>query len=296
MAKRFYLGFAALAALYSMAPSPSSAAETIRLCTGKPGGVYDAVAQDLKAIAGATVNIEIVNTVGSIEEMQRLVDIDKADPTGCDAALLQGDAPTFLKRSSPAKAALLKPVGSSAHREYLWVLCNKESGIDDIKELSSSSKPVAIGAPGSGTWLIWQNFIAEDSFYADIPTSNDSGQLALSAVSGGDASCMLESGGVPNPTVSEADANYGDTVVLANATDKDFNDAVDLNGKPLYTFSDAPLLPYTVTFGHYWSDVETVSQNAGFYINKQRVSPAALDAFIKAAARAATNAKANYGK
>lgn len=265
-------------------PNPN----TIKLCTGADGGAYKAIGGMIQNFAPPDFPIDVIETTGTSANM------DATILGACDAMLGQPDGPVFLKRAKPADAAKLSRV-MKLHREYLQVLCSKESGITDLKELTSEHT-VAIGSDGSGAWLIWQNFIEQDSSYADIKVTSDSGILAVNSVAANEITCLIVTAGVPNGTISEADANFGDSVVLVSATDKDFNDATDIDGKGLYTWGDLPTANYPVTFNRYWGDIETITWNAGLYVNKQRLNGKRLETFVRAATRARPTILSTYGQ
>lgn len=273
------------------------AAEPVRLCTGSSTANYYAAGNMIKEMAGRNLAIEVVTTDGTIDNIGRVVDKKADDVESCDAMIGQPDGPVFLARQSPAKGKMLRQV-ASLHREYLHVLCNKASGVDDLSDLASnpSKYRIAIGPQGSGAWLIWQNIINEDKAYAEIPVSNEGDILALSSVSSGDTTCMLIPAGLGNGIMREADATFGDTVVLVGANDRDFDDALDIKGAPLYEYAKIPGSAYPKSFD-YWSDVKTISWNAGVYINSSKLQDAdKLRAFVTAASRAANGIKAEFGK
>jgi TRAP-type uncharacterized transport system substrate-binding protein len=261
----------------------------IRLCTGAESGVYFNAGKLISQFSG---NIEVVETAGTYQNMDLLLSSDPA--TGCDAMIGQPDGPVYLKRTKPADANKISRV-MKLHREYLQVLCSKESGIENLSDIKSSHT-VAVGDVGSGAWLIWQNFIEQDDSYGEVKTSSDSGITALTSVASNEAQCMILPSGVPNSTVSEADVSYGDAVILVPANDKDFNDAEDIDGKSLYEFTDLPTDKYPQTFNRYWGDIQTVSWNAGLYVNKGKLKGKRLEGFLKAATRARTSILAEYGK
>jgi len=176
-------------------------------------------------------------------------------------------------------------------------LCNAESGIDDLGDIADGGGSLAIGEQGSGAWLIWQNILAEDDSYSGVPVTNEGSRLALSAVSTNTTTCMLVPSGPGNGLIIEADQTYGDTVILASANDKDFNDAKDILGKPLYSYDfDVPTDKYPNTFDRGWSDIETISWSAGVYVNLDKVSGKDLERLIEAVGRASVGIKAEYGK
>jgi hypothetical protein len=56
------------------------------------------------------------------------------------------------------------------------------------------------------------------------------------------AVAFMLAGPAPASAVQQADASFGDELVIAEATDKDFNDAVDAKGDPLYEWAELPTL------------------------------------------------------
>ncbi|WP_159953165.1 TAXI family TRAP transporter solute-binding subunit [Rhizobium sp. 18065] len=274
----------------------TASADTIRLCTGSSTGVYFAAGKKIKEMAGNAVSIELVNTEGTIDNMRRTLDLAKSDAESCDAFIGQPDGPAYRGATNRGSLSSLRPV-ATLHREYLHGLCNKESGVEDIGDLESdpAKYSVAIGPPGSGAWLVWQNLIREDEDYKEIPTTSEDGILALTAVSTGQTTCLIVPAGLGNGTVGEADQTFGDTVALVGANDKDFDDAADMSGKPLYEYAKIPGSAYPKSFD-YWNDVKTISWPATVYLSTEKVSREAQTAFATAAARAAPAIKASFGK
>lgn len=275
---------------------PYSAGATVRLCTGTEAGVYQSVGNDIASFL-KNDEVVVVATEGTINNLDLTLNTPKDDPAACDAMIGQPDGPAYMARTSPSKVKKLREV-ASIHREYLIGICNKASGVDDIGDLENDPDKykISVGAAGSGAWLIWQNIIAQDSDYGNVPTSADAGEEALAAVASGDLTCMLIASASENAIIRLADSAYGDDVVLVGANDKDFNDAVDIAGKPLYTYAKLPVLQYETTFAHYWSSISTISWNAKVFINSDRVRGKEVTDFIRAAAKASVNAKAAYGR
>ncbi|TJW14589.1 MAG: hypothetical protein E5W82_10345 [Mesorhizobium sp.] len=277
---------------------PAAAMADIRLCTGSSSGVYFAAGQEIVKMAGKNMPVTVVETEGTIDNLQRVLDTPADSPEACDAMIGQPDGPVYIGRQSPAKIKKLRQVGG-LHREYLQVLCSTASGVDDLGDIADGKRSLAIGEPGSGAWLIWQNIVAEDDSYAKVPVTNEGGIIALSAVSSDVTTCMLRAAGLHDGTVMEADATFGDSVVLAEANDKDFNDATDIGGKPLYAYVDIPsgTYPKSLQTGIFGSSVSTISWLAGVYVNTDRFTDQKqLAAFIQAVARASLGVKAEYGQ
>jgi len=310
MRRTGFMGIAlslALLIAYAFCSTPAVAAQDtaptiqpIRLCTGSESGNYFAAGKVISEMASKSVKVVVSSSEGTIDNIDRTFSLAADNPEACDAFIGQPDGPVYAKRTKPGTTATMRQVGE-LHREYLQVLCSKASGVDDLGDLSGTTKyPVAIGEPGSGSWLVWQNIVAEDNSYAKVPTTAEGGVLALSSVASNTATCMIVTAGLPNGTVQQANDNYASKLVLADADDKDFNDAVDLQGKPLYSYANDIVGSKTVypkllcgTFS--CSTVETISWLAGVYVNTERLNKAQLNAFVEAVMRATPRIVSAYG-
>lgn len=282
--------FFAAAALALASCTPPAYADPIRLCTGGEGGVYYAAGKIIQEFAGGSSNLIVVPSQGTIDNIDKTLSTNE-----CDAMIGQPDGPAYLQRTSPAKVKALRQI-ASLHREYLHVICGKDSRISDLSDLSGGKKGrLMVGEANSGSWLVWQNIIHEDKGYESVPTGTESGILALSAVSSGDAACMLLPSGIHNATAEEAARTFADTLFLAGANDKDFNDAMGIDGKPLYTYVSIPKNTYPRPFQK--GNISTISWLAGVYVNTEAFQDKAkLTKLVTAVSRAAVNIKAEYGK
>ena len=287
------------AGLMSLAFTPAFAADSLRLCSGGETGVYYAAGDTIKTMAGNTLSITNNSSGGTLDNLDRVLDVAPADARACDFMIGQPDGATLIARQSPAKVKKLRKI-ADLHREYLHVLCGKNSGVDDLSDLADDPKKfsVDVGEPGSGAWLVWQNILAEDNSYAEIPVKNEGGILALSSVAAGDTTCMLVPAGLGNGTVREADNTFGDSVKLVGANDKDFNDATDIKGDPLYTYVDIPsgTYPQSLQTGFFGSKISTISWNAAVYVSTDRIDNAKLPKLIQVVSRAANGIRAEFGK
>lgn len=296
MRKLFFLS--SLAAL-AMSAAAHSAPTEVRLCTGTDGGPYAVAGKMIAAMAKDDTNVSIkvvVDTGGTWGNIQKTILGDT-----CDAMIGQPDGAALLKRQNPSAAAIMKPFGD-LHREYLHALCSKASGVTDIGDLESDPKgngySIALGNTGSGAWLIWQNFIAEDADYASVPVTDEEGVIALASVaSGSGTTCVLQPAALGNSVVNQADEQFGEGLILAGVNDKDFNDAADPQGKALYEFSKIPSGTYPKSLQGWFSGKTTVTWLAKVYVNTERLSnQKVLGAFITAVARAKPGIQAQYGK
>lgn len=270
----------------------------VRLCTGAEGGPYAEAGKMIAGMAKGDQNITVKlvpDTGGTWGNIQRT-----ALGSECDAMLGQPDGAALLKRQNPGAAQALKPI-ADLHREYLHALCSKDSGVKDIGDLESHPKQngysIALGDVGSGAWLIWQNFVAQDSDYGEVPIRNESGVVALASVAANETTCVLVPAALGNSTVRQADEQFGDGLRLVGVNDRDFDNATDPQGKALYVYDKIPSGTYPKSLQGWWSSKSTVTWLAKVYINTERFTDQkALAAFITAVARARPAIQAQYGK
>jgi TRAP-type uncharacterized transport system substrate-binding protein len=278
---------------------------TVNLCTGGEGKPYNLTGEYIAGFLkdSKNVKVNVITTDGTWDNIERTL-LTPATPeniangTACQAYIGQPDGAVVLKRKNPAAAANLKEIGKGP-REFLHVLCSKESGITDLYQLAGdNTKSVALGANGSGAWLIWQNFINEDSSYGEVMVSDESGAIAMSSVASNSTTCALVPAAVVNPTVAEADVDFGDSIALVGANDKDFNDATTIDGKPLYKWQAIPSGSYPANLQAGWfTSVDTIAWQAGIYVNKQYFTgnTKALEELITAVAKAKPAIKNSFG-
>lgn len=292
-------GLATMMVAFAIGTAAMADTSNVNLCTGGEGGAYHTAGKMIASMAKGdpNVSVTVIETNGTWDNIQKTALGDQ-----CDAMIGQPDGPALLKRQNASASNALRPV-ADLHREYLHALCSKDSGVDDIGDLESDPKgngySIALGNVGSGSWLIWQNFVAEDADYGEVPVTTEVGPIALSSVANNQTTCVLAPAAIPAPLVSEADVNYGDGLILAGVNDSDFNDAVDAQGKPLYEFMKIPSGTYANSLQAGWfSGAKTVSWTAKVYVNTERFDDRqkTLSSFITAVNRAKGSIQAKYGK
>lgn len=286
--KKLFIG--AALALACMFGSPAAA---LTLCTGAADQPYAAAGEMIRAEAkGAGLIVDVVKDTGGTWGNIQLSLQGK-----CDAFVGQPDGLAYLKRTEPANAAKFVPI-ADLHREYLHALCGKKSGVDDIGDLESDPNKysIALGERGSGAWLIWQNFISEDADYAPVRQTDESGDIALSSVSNEQTTCMLVPAALGNTLVRSADEFYGESLSLVGVNDRDFDDAVDPQGKPLYAYAEIPSKTYKKNLQGWFSDKSTLTWLAKVYVNKDAVADQAeLKTFIRSVMKARGGIVSNFG-
>lgn len=300
------LSAASLVAALAATGTAASAGTIVNLCTGGSGGPYHnaglMIAEQSKGDPSLEIRV-IADTGGTWGNIGMSTDRDgRAGPekfeagAACHAFIGQPDGPVLLSREAPAESKKITSI-AKLHYEYLHALCGKSSGVDDIGDLESmDNASVALGSQGSGAWLIWQNFVNEDEDYGKVATSTLSGIDAIAAVASGDVTCALVPAGLGNSIVNEADELYGSDLVLVGVNDRDFNDAVDIRGEPLYEWAEIPSGTYAKNLQGWFSSKDTIRWRANVYVNTSRLTDAkAKSALIRAVARAKSGIVQTYG-
>lgn len=281
----------------------------INICAGVEKGVYTASAKELASRLPSDIKATVVYTEGSVDNLRRLAAPStpetQASGAACDVIFAQPDSVTNTARTNRSLVGNLRKVGNGP-LEYVQLVCNKDLPIDDLADLEGTTEyAVAIGKEGSGGWSTWQSLVAEDDGYASIPTTPESGILALGSVAEGSAgggqgtACVLVTAAVPTPVIVEADTTFaGKLKLISAAGDKDFNDAVDLGGNQLYNWQEIPSGSYPTSLQAGWfTSVETIAWKAHIYASKEKFqgNDDALAAVIRAAALAEPTIDAAYG-
>ena len=276
----------------------------VNLCTGGEGKPYNMTGEYIAGFLKSSKNIDlrVVTSDGTWDNVQRTAIDDTTPETlasgeACQAYIGQPDGAVLLKRKNPAAAAKISIIGNGPV-EYLHVLCSKESGVDDLYQLAGdNTKSIALGKDGSGSWLIWQNFINEDSSYGEIVVTTETGAIALSAVANNTTTCMLVPAALGNATMLQADQDFGDQLTLAGANDRDFNDATTVDGKPLYKWQAIPSGTYPQNLQGWFSSKDTIAWTAGVSVNKDYFdsNQKALEDLITAVAKARPAIKNSFG-
>jgi TRAP transporter TAXI family solute receptor len=235
----------------------------LRVCTGRQGGNYFFAAQQMARFA-TSVAIQPVLTQGSLENVQRVTN------GSCDVAFAQNDAIRVYKELDPTAISKVER-GMAMYKEYVHLLCNRESGITKITHLKKGHV-VAIGPEGTGANVVWQFLVATDKDrYKDIQTSPKDGLRGLTAIQDGDeVTCALYVGGLGDQLLKKDAQKFADKVVLVNVNEG-VDREKDAKGRPIYSYESIPsgtygnLMPSGALFGH--SSASTFAVDAVFIAN-----------------------------
>ncbi len=216
--------------------SASVIADDLVIATGGEGGGYEslgkAIAQQVKKQSskrGVDFDIEVVNSNGSVENIELLNDGD------AQIAIVQADA---LNVNRPTVQVRTK----SAYQETVFWIYNKKNGVEDLEDIEGSDKELIVLVDGSGATITMKSFVQEDKGYSKNLES------AIYADDNYDAADIVSEGRYNGKRVagmlyvgksipSEISKDFTG-LAIGELTDSDFNDAKDIGGESLYKNCD----------------------------------------------------------
>lgn len=277
----------ACAAVLGLAMPAMAQPAHVRLCTGVEGGNYDFSGIQVKRQAQGLVPIDLVNTKGSMDNLDRIVG------GVCDAAIVQSDAYGVYMRQH-AGAVLNVERGRVLYPEYIHLVCNKDSGLSKITGLKKGMT-VLVGPNGGGSAVTWDSFrMADPKRYGEVGTLPIGGKRGLGLIDDGkDASCMLYVAGLAATSMNEADdfAEKSGHLALVATDDSDVASLKDTKGRPVYETAAIPSGTYPRSFqarSLFGSGIDALSVSAIVISSVPFIegNDAAYDKFLTAVNRA----------
>ncbi len=233
MLKRILLAGIAASAFVSISnmASAQSNLPTVRVCTGLKGLNYYYVGGEFAKQAKGQMNIQIVTSKGSLDNLAKL------SSNECDVAIVQSDALSAVDKLGSVE------VGQPLYKEYWHLICNTDSGISRITGLNAKT-PILLGDPGSGAELTWMNFVkADPKRYGIVPHEPIAGMRAAGIVQQGDkASCMAVVTGLNAQGIKDINegAKQSKNLRLISSDDSDMLRIKDPKGHYVYTDETIP--------------------------------------------------------
>lgn len=209
-------------------------ADDFVIATASEGGSYEALgnnfAGQIKRQKGQDFDIEVVNTNGTIENIEGLND------GTYQAAIVQMDGLNVYKPTVPVRAKL-------AHTEYVVWMYNKKNAYEDLEDIEGKENVAMVLVEGSGADVTMQSFVQADSGYKvnyenaimaeDLYEAADI--VADGVYDGVKVAGLLYTG---QTVPQEIASDFRSQISIGEATDGDFDDAEDFSGEPLYTKCD----------------------------------------------------------
>jgi len=220
-------------------PALSQDKPTFRLCTGNASLNYYKAGHILRSKSTQT-NVDVVETAGSIDNLDKIVDGQ------CDGGFVQSDA-LLVYSAKNAKAISSIERAGALYKEQAHLLCNRDAGVDRIVDVNSNKFTIAVGPQGSGANTTWEAFVLADrDRYGPVLTDTRSGLRALAAVAdGSQVQCALFIAALNSPFIKNDAGSLGDKIVLAGTDDGDMGAvAKDSRGSAVYTYDKIPAGTY----------------------------------------------------
>jgi TRAP-type uncharacterized transport system substrate-binding protein len=227
---------------------------TTRLCTGLINLNYDWAGHEIQKQAKGRLNIVLINSKGSLENLEKL-------GKECDVAIVQSDATYAIANSSSIE------FGPPLYKELWHLICNTDANISRITELNKNTK-LLLGANGGGAEVTWLSFVkADPNRYGVVPHDPIGGLRAAGIVQqGGNAACMAVVTGLNAPGIKEISesATQSNNMRLIPSNDSDILKIKDSKGHFVYMNEEIPsgtyrgLQPRSIM----GSSVNTVGVNA----------------------------------
>lgn len=203
----------------------------VRVCVGALSGNYAFAANVWKTHLESVMDITIVPTAGSLEEL------DKITRNECDVAIVQRDAfLVYAKKHEDATFPFerISDPQEGFYQEYAHLLCSRSSNVARVEDLGMSNK-VLIDKEGSGTRVTWDNLVASSPRYAAVKTGDEGKNDALTKVLNGQASCMMYVAAPGSDFLKRADT-FGEKIKLVPMQDESVLGLMDPAESPVYSF------------------------------------------------------------
>jgi len=242
----------------------------LRVCVGSQSGAYYRVTgQVLGPSLGDTVNVVPVETVGSNQALEFLVD------GKCDSAWVQRDSYwNYIEAVKTNNLPFVRVV--SPYKEAVHLICHA-SGPSKISGLTGDHK---VWFPKkSGAAETWKNFIGEDAGYGGVQTVLNTPSMAVASneealLKATDArSCMMYVAalGVTGFMKAVEEMAVTRNLVMIDVNDGDLENTTDPAGEDVYDYKEVDSSVYPnlarqngMIFGS--GDIDTLYVRADFVI------------------------------
>ena len=205
--------------------APESIEGVVRIATAQPGGNYFVYGQLLRSLAPETIDLEVLQTAGSQENLQKL------DAGDIEAAIAQSDILGIRTLESETNYPIQAPLWD----EFIHIISNKESGVQKIQDLDPEQHTICIGEAGSGSVETWRGFVmANSEYYGKFETRNINLYDARNAVLDDPNTVMLYVAGLGADFLKETDKIFGDRLQLVLVDVPEFESFLDNDDNQVY--------------------------------------------------------------
>ena len=238
----------------------ATAGSPLRLCTGGAGNNYHRVGVALKEALKGTVDVEVIETQGSWENLELL---DQDSPR-CDAVIAQEDAYALHQFERPDSSLNIDRM-ATLYPEHVHLLCNKAAKGDSIGDLDPRDTRILVNSYGSGSFITWRLFATLNKAYKSfrvVESGVDEGLLQLR--NDRYPTCFFFVSGLGGRTLNTAHGTLGDRVRLMAVVDRALHRPVGREKRQIYA-------PSTITQKVYprllTGDLDTQSVDAALFLS-----------------------------
>lgn len=168
--------------------------DALVICSGTVGKNYDKAAIKLQQLlAGSVGDVEIINTAGSWENLEKI------NAGICDVAFVQSDAPDLHEAGVEGShvASTRFATRHNLYPELAHLVCRTDLNVSTMDELIAHSQEtrvsVAIGGIGSGAAITWAQIErAKGSNMQSIAAMTLGGDAAKAALFDGKVDCLFD--------------------------------------------------------------------------------------------------------
>lgn len=251
------------------------AVDKLTACSGGEGGQYERTMKSVmseigpraKKVLGHNVDVKVINTGGSLENVELLND------GTCQIAIMQADVANIA--NLPPKVSIV-----DAHEEVVYWLYSLQNDVSDFGTMENSvnyEKFAIATVEGAGVNSTLANFVREDEDYKNIQVVEFSDWYdAAEAVANGytlrngkkvQIAGMLYTGmrGVISSDITE---QFAKKIGVGELDDSDFHAAKDRNGSPLYKQCQLTGEDMAGLTDKFLSDQDTVCMRAQVVVNE----------------------------
>ncbi|MCP3869659.1 MAG: hypothetical protein GY703_16520 [Gammaproteobacteria bacterium] len=280
MMKRIVLTAALCSAFATSVPFAAETAK-IEVGSGSDGGFYYTLMTQIGSEFDkrykndkTPVEMAINESPGTLHNIEQLTD---------------GEWPLVIVQADGLAQAKGLPGGLqvyNAHQEAVYFLINKkaheELDIDDLEDIEGKKDLHLAIVDGSGAYVTLTSFVKEDSGYKpnlENAISFETMYDAAEAVAAGTHRIAGSSKKVigmlyvsrPGAISNDILEDFRESLIVGEATDKDFNDALDFNKEPLYQTCDITSKQLQGMKGATYGDQKTVCVRAQVAYDPERI-------------------------
>ena len=201
-----------------------------RICTAQRGNNYHRYGVLLKEKLKDSVGIEVVETRGSWENIERI----DSSPRLCDAVIAQEDAYILHQFEKPSSGLTMDRT-ATLFPEYVHLLCPKTIQANSLSELDPEKHSIIVNEYGSGSYITWRLFRRLNPDYKRFQiVEKGVDEAMLRILDQGSPACFFYVSGLGGHTLNTADETFGTQLKLVGINDPKLTRKVGRDNRQIY--------------------------------------------------------------